>query len=544
MSCVDVNLEVQGVNNLFKSVKQITSSGRLFVPISPPPMNALRSQKHCTLHRTARLPLRPSRSFSRDGFKSSTSFKEPDHPIFPEATFSAGTGAWVFMKRFAKLTALGMLAVGATGWTAFEGAHLWVEHVELAAEMDDEVRRWEWDVEPENWASKPDGGTDPGLGYKARHAARAAWMAVNWGTGQVGSIIASERGSAGAGMLNVVDARLAHSEEFLSTAISLAEGRAVAGKLRPHTLTSLLARHGAILERMGSPEYLRHAVTEYERAWAGSLGKGLYAAHIAMRLGDLCRRLGRADDALTWWDRSVKLATGGAEKLVMPSSPLAQRILTSTYISLSAFYATSGRYQDAQRTEEGYLNLLRSITPPQSLATASSPQALHALFLLHRSSLLSIHLAEVLYAQQHPVSIPIQWLTSAADSSERVAFALTGVPLNGANSSLAKSAPPSTDMAALTTFTQSKSMRKPANSLLRDARRTAAEAWNLMGLLYESTDAGKALECFERAVSWAGIGTDDTGRPRIPAEGTLSAEWKLLLKNYARAREAVERAAS
>ena len=38
-------------------------------------------------------------------------------------------------------------------------------------------------------------------------------------------------------------------------------------------------------------------------------------------------------------------------------------------------------------------------------ASTSSAQTLHDLYLLHRSSLLSIHLAEVLFAQHQPVSL-------------------------------------------------------------------------------------------------------------------------------------------
>jgi hypothetical protein len=87
-------------------------------------------------------------------------------------------------------------------------------------------------------------------------------------------------------------------------------------------------------------------------------------------------------------------------------------------------------------------------------------------------------------------------------------------------------------------------MRKTATSLLRDARRTAAEAWNLMGTLNELSDGSspeKVLRCYERAIGWAGVATGP-GRAEA-AEGTLESDWRVLWGNYCRARNAVERLA-
>ena len=87
-------------------------------------------------------------------------------------------------------------------------------------------------------------------------------------------------------------------------------------------------------------------------------------------------------------------------------------------------------------------------------------------------------------------------------------------------------------------------MKKPASSLLRDSRRSAAEAWNLIGVLTEgsgSADAhAKALECYERALGWAGVGRDKAGAIGQPGEGTLESEWKVFWSNYVRAREVVK----
>ncbi|KAH9934742.1 aflatoxin-detoxifizyme [Fomitopsis serialis] len=76
------------------------------------------------------------------------------------------------------------------------------------------------------------------------------------------------------------------------------------------------------------------------------------------------------------------------------------------------------------------------------------------------------------------------------------------------------------------------SMSKPAKSLLRDSRRTAAEAWSLMGILVERTRAAgsaeKALECYERALGWAGVAADRAGGIGRAGDGTLESEWKAL----------------
>ncbi|KAH7930766.1 hypothetical protein BV22DRAFT_1108989 [Leucogyrophana mollusca] len=464
-----------------------------------------------------------------------------------------------FFKRLAKFSLVGIFALGITGWTAFEGVHMWVEKVELAADQDSEVQRWEWAADAEKWSGGEFGGTDPALGFKGRHAVRSSWIAQNWGTGSGASVIGSNafsgRGPQGAGGLNVVEARLEIAQSFLSVALKIGESRMSSGKLRPQTIGELLCRHAAILERMGTREALFEARSQYERVWAGLPGKGVDAARIALKLGDLDHRLGDTEDALAWWTRALHLTQGSVYEgvagptisQVVPSSPSAQRTTASTLVSLSAYYSTSGQLKRAQAIQESALNLLRSIPSPPSLAAASPPQALHALYLLHRSSLLSIHLAEVLYALQSTPQPSIQWLTRAAESSERVALALAGLPFthpDAPGSTIPH--PPASEASLVSVFTKSPAMHKPAKSLLRDARRTAAEAWNLLGILTEGEkDNGmeRALECYERALGWAGVAADRVGGIGEAGEGTLEAEWKVLWGNYVRAREATRKQA-
>ncbi|CCL99111.1 uncharacterized protein FIBRA_01125 [Fibroporia radiculosa] len=467
-----------------------------------------------------------------------------------------------FFRRFLKFSAIGLLAVGATTWTALLGTHMWVEQVELAPELDDEVRKWEWNLEAERWSGGPAGGTDPGLGFKGRLAARSAWIAQHWGAGSGTRVIGSKAYSGRSrseGGLNAVEVRLEFAQDFLNIAINSALKNANSGRVRPEAIAELIARHANVMERMGTSDALFEARSEYERVWAGLPGRGTDAARIALKLGDLNRRLNDSDEALAWWARAIQLTREGSNGALasvpptvpesVPSSPLAQRTLVSTLVSLSAHYATSGQLSQARAIEESSLDLLRTIKQPDSLESATAPQALHALYVLHRSSLLSIHLAEVTHALKEQPASSIQWLTRAAETSERVALVLTGLPLIHPDAPQSQIPhPPSSETPLLSEYDKSYSMRHPARSLLRDARRSAAEAWNLMGILVEGSgaqgSAEKALDCYERALGWAGVAGDRAGGIGRAGEGTLETEWKTLWTNYVRARDAVRKVGS
>lgn len=455
---------------------------------------------------------------------------------------SAGTAISVF-SRFFKFSVIGALGLGLTGWTLFEATHLWVESVELASQSDDEIRRWEWDRDAERWTGGEHGGTDPALGFRARHLLRGSWMAENWGVGS--TTFPDYRGAAS---LDVVEPRLDFAQNYLDMTIKIAESKLTSAKLRPQTFNELLLRHAAILERIGRKDALFEARSKYERVWAAYPGKGTDAARIASKLGDLSFRLGDSDDALAWWTRSLSLSQGtqqtqGADGPIIshsvPSSPSAQRTLTSTLVSLSAYYSTSGNLGHARQLQETALALLRSIPSPPNSSATSPPQMLHSLYLLHRSSLISIHLAEVLYALRSPRRSSFDYLTRAAESSERVALALTGLPFAQPDTKgPAVLHTPAPDAPILPSLAKSHAMRKPATGLLRDARRTAAEAWNLMGILSEQDgNMERARTCYERAVGWAGVSSDRS----TPGEGTLEADWKVMWANYSRAREATEK---
>ena len=86
-------------------------------------------------------------------------------------------------------------------------------------------------------------------------------------------------------------------------------------------------------------------------------------------------------------------------------------------------------------------------------------------------------------------------------------------------------------------------MNKVASTLLRDASRTAAEAWHLIGVLHEASEgptSGKALKCYERAVEWAGktVSQSDT---KVAGDGILEAEWNMIWSSYNRLRQGASR---
>ncbi|KXN89265.1 hypothetical protein AN958_06019 [Leucoagaricus sp. SymC.cos] len=451
-------------------------------------------------------------------------------------------------KRFIKFSFIGLVLLGIATGSAYEGAHIWAEKHGLAPDSDEEVKGWQWESDADKWTGDPaHGGTDPGLGFNARHLVRAAWMAYTWGIGHSTAAIGShdQRGTGlvGPAGIKVINPQLQTTEAFLRAAIRHAES--IPDQLYPHTLPQLFTLHGNVLEKLGS-DFLPEAKTDLERAWAGLDAQGLDSARIALKLGDIVSRLGLKEQALEWWARALALITDNSSPNVLglipkqpPSSPLAQRLLSSTLVSLSAFYAKSGQYRMAESIEEDALSVLRAIPPPNSLASTSPPQALHALFLLQRSSILSIHLAEVLYAQRRPEISSIQWLTFAAESSERVARVLTGLPLVKSQEFHSKNPLPNPlEERLLTSYTASRSMKPVAEGLLRDARRTAAEAWNLMGVLHETKEGSNsksALECFERAVQWAGTPSSEVDGGREAAEGIPDADWRVFWRNYQRA---------
>ncbi|KAJ7709911.1 hypothetical protein B0H17DRAFT_1029748 [Mycena rosella] len=439
------------------------------------------------------------------------------------------------------VSAVTLLVIGAGALLTDAATHMWLERNMKRAkrDIDSDTREWGWwDLEAERWTGDPSqGGTDPALGRQGRKLVRDAWFSHH-GPENYAPIDEDDKG---ANDLNTVDAVLLRTELCLRGAIAIAESPDIAPKLHPCTLIDLLSRRAAILERLG-PFHLGESRAEYERVWGLLAGKGIQAARVAVKLGDINQRLGEGPDALAWWARAVQLASGGqqgalepAVPTTPPSSPASQRVLASALVSTSAFYAMARQLSQAQKIEQGSLDLLRSIRPPESLASASPPQALHSLSLLHRSAILSLHLGEVFYAANRAAEC-LQSLQAAATSSERVACALVG-----ASAQDSEQPAPRMEEPLLPGYIKNPYLEKPARDLLRDARRSAADTWNLMGELTERMGPSHrqlAFKYYQRAIFWAGR-TNGEGTLE-PADLTLRDDWTLMLRNYTRMREATE----
>ncbi|KAK7054908.1 hypothetical protein VNI00_003371 [Paramarasmius palmivorus] len=465
-------------------------------------------------------------------YKSKASSSSPDELPYAQ-THSVQEGfahhpIFVFnvAKRFIKFSFIGLSIVGTTYATVYEGSHQWVENVELKKrEEDEEVHRWEWDLDREKWSGDDEkGGTDPGLGIHGRHMVRAAWMALNWGASQQGrtAVIASEASSnSGDGLLGprglrIIDPRLVLAEACLHTAVDIAERKSLDGKLHPWTLPRILALHASILARMG-PDSLPSAKEQYERAWASqpALTKGIGEACPKTRRRQFPNRRKRCCFDLADYDYPNSVIQH------MPPSPSAQRTLLSILSSTSALYAVTGKLKEARALDEASFGLIRSIRHPESISTVSAAHALHALTLLQRSSVCCIRLGEIHHALKARPTVPIQWLSTAAQSSERRCHL---------NYHLKRGYLTNTTGHSACIVHRVSSMHQPSQRLLRDSRRTAAESWNLIGMLSEKKDPKYAASCFKRAVLWASK-ADAFGEP---GEETLARDWEVIWGNYSR----------
>ena len=490
----------------------------------------------------------PSRTFSNTVSPWLRKQSQGDfHPAHPRQSVG-------YVKRYAKWCFGAFSGLGITLLSAAAATHLWIENVEFAAESDEHCIQWQWDVEAERWGQSKAGGTDPSLGFMARFGIRSAWLEHHWTSpGTLKQERPTSKRVSSLDEASPVERRLETTRHFLDDVLDIALSKESAGLILPQTVTDILIRRADISERMGTKAGLTDARYDLQRVWTRLPVKEQLASRIALKLGDLNFRLGDANNALAWWARCIQMvsSSGGSANAPLipvipptpPSSPSAQRTLASALVSLSAYYATSGQLHQAQAVEESSLDLLRSIRFPDSSST-SPAQTLHALYILHRSSLISTHLAEVLYASKNPPSQSMKWLSLAAQSSERVALALAGLPTSHPKAPGSKVPhPPSPDAPLLPEYSKSISMKKPAKSLLRDARRSAAEVWNLLGMLHENKgDANSlqaALDCYERALGWAGVATNGMGGGVKTGEGILETEWKALWGNYSRVREAV-----
>ncbi|TXT04372.1 hypothetical protein VHUM_04139 [Vanrija humicola] len=238
------------------------------------------------------------------------------------------------MGRVIKYLVFGGLTIAVVSLASYEGTHLYVEHVALASPSrsgDDEA--FGWADENQAWTGGERGGTDPRLGFRARHALRAAWIAWEWGAGDTASTIAihpelRRPASPGAGSVNTVDRGYQLADEYIEAAIAAARRRGFAfppelDPTRPAgppahaapepvhadaTALDLLMLKAGILERIGTRDAVSHARELYEQVLAARVGAGhdlpvpkARVMRLAHKLGDLAQRHGDAAEAEAWW---------------------------------------------------------------------------------------------------------------------------------------------------------------------------------------------------------------------------------------------------
>ena len=207
--------------------------------------------------------------------------------------------------------------------------------------------------------------------------------------------------------------------------------------------------------------------------------------------------------------------------------PLVRRALVSLISTYAAHLAMYGRLAEASK----YQSVGEMLSRHSDQGTAGTPSAaLQTLWLNLRSSLISMNSVEVDHALGQDTHTGLVRLAEATRKAEDVIRSISA-PYNvqstvqkAADSQAipyvpSKATPVRTvELADRFGRTTSKSpLARPASQLLRDAQRTAAEGWNLSGVLYEklaglTTGASErhslqelALDCHERAMGWSTV---------------------------------------
>jgi len=325
----------------------------------------------------------------------------------------------------------------------------------------------------------------------------------------------------------------ANADDCLSAALNVALEKGLKGRC----VRDLVMRRAGIWERMGSTESLVRAKNTWVDVWRAMEEKGEdeERARIAVKIGDVAKRLDNESEALYWWDWAVENLSGvkrGATDTSngrLPQSPFAQRTLVSALLALSAHFATTNQFKFAEVVECTGLRLFNTSASLDAVGLQSPAQNLHTLFLQHRLALLKIHLVVVTYALNRPSSAQLKPKSSSSWFSKRTPepeatvtpFAASSIDiLSSARETTARvihllsaphltlPPPPSPTRHLHSYFHGSRNIRTPAMRLLRDARRGTVEALVLEGILLEGDrDVKKAVERFAEAGAWVGKDT-------------------------------------
>jgi hypothetical protein len=476
---------------------------------------------------------------------------------------------------------------------AFVGLQVWIEDVGMATGLEglnesDVSNLYGWQSELEDWSGGIKGGTDPSIGFLSRMALRSAWLFQTWALFITPTASAdSERDvNAAQNSQNSQNRGYQLAEEQIIWAMKLLRGR---NKDIPR---SIIRRHAELLESIGTTDALDKAFSDWKYLYENTSHESnpLEASKAALKLADLSGRLREDDLMLEFLNHALdamkfSILDTNASSTGSGLTPLAQRHLISTYLSLSTFYSSHRHLQAAWDIQQEASDFITAYVPTPPITASVPAESLHLLYLVHRASVLSIHQAEVQYAITKDVRGCIKHLDAAASSAEAVARTLcapsggsdtpgpTNAPLsqstkgsfNPFNQSKQQQAP-LPDHMLLSVYQESKVLQKPAVFLLRDAWRTAMRAYVLKGMLLEadargrtsnqgegknagkgiwsrtwswgwkrrsgnpvasSNSASEALKAYQKALFWAGT-TVERGRLfGIPSEEIIGIQHKI-----------------
>ncbi|CAK5277698.1 unnamed protein product [Mycena citricolor] len=437
-----------------------------------------------------------------------------------------------------------VVTLGVSALVIDKCTHAWLEYDldrQKKRMQEPDIREYGWDLEAERWTGDPtQGGTDSGLPSAGREAVRTAWFSYHRPANYSSSDVSPADGP------NVVDSLIMRTESCLRGAIAIAEDPNVISHLHPSTLPDLILRRASVLERLG-PERLDEARVQYgEMFWNVMGGRGLEGARIAVKLGDLSRRIGDGDEAVAWWARAIRLSetdgvysNTGTTSVIVPespgSSPAAQRSMLSALLSASAYYASTRQLKQARKVTEDTLHLFEPLQ--SSEGKPRPPHMLHVLFVRQRSAVLSTHLGEILWAQKAPAEQYERRLLASVLGSEEVAFHLVGMTFKGADELTQASPLQVQKRPILGAYSSHPALKKPAETLLQDAQRSAAATLNILGELVEREGPDRhhiALAYYTKALCWLGQPTSADGENWERMDFVLREEWMPILNNYER----------
>lgn len=466
-------------------------------------------------------------------------------PNFPHENYAVPAAHAVStLGRIVKYVAAGAVGLGVTAVVAFEGMHYWVENVALSAPSrsdPNDLASYGWEDENVPFTGGMKGGTDPRLGWKARHALRGAWIAWEWGAGQASVIHnrslhpeISNRSKSLIRKVAPVDRGYEMAAEYIDVAIAQARAKglvfpdemdpttpnppsladALMAEVRDTrappdpTALDLLSLKAAVLERMNTPDTLAHAKELYERVLSGESQAGLpiptaRCVRLAHKIGDLAQRTGDEVEAQEWWSWGLRRV--GIELPV----PTTARVVKSSSWWRSSSKPTEGStvIPTPPILPPPVLRAVTSILIAFSAADAqagkldraAAVQAYTSQFLFHapRASLGKLDIPTPM-KDTAPATLQSTWEASRLATLDlhvaSVAHARNDTTLNpldlASNSTeqaegVLSLLTPTIPTAYTTNGSKRSSMREPVHRLVRDTIATGAEAYYTQAILLE-----------------------------------------------------------